>query len=113
MIAVWHRMSARSLLRSCTFWGESFPREFRSVSMTTLPSTRSMAAGPNEFETAQRQFDKCAELLNLDPNLRRVLRSPQRILEVHFPVHMDDGGIQMFTGYRVQHNLHRGPTKGG
>jgi len=74
---------------------------------------KSAAAGPNEFETAQRQFDKAAEILNLDPNTRRVLRTPQRMLEVHFPVHMDHGGIEMFTGYRVQHNLHRGPTKGG
>src|SRR5579872_4156542 len=79
----------------------------------TRPVAKSAAAGPNEFETAQRQFDKAAEILNLDPNVRRVLRTPQRMLEVHFPVHMDSGNIEMFTGYRVQHNLHRGPTKGG
>lgn len=79
----------------------------------TAPAARSAKDGPNEFETAQRQFDRAAEILNLDPNTRRVLRTPQRVLEVHFPVHMDDGSIHVFTGFRVQHNLHRGPTKGG
>jgi glutamate dehydrogenase (NAD(P)+) len=77
------------------------------------PAALSAKHGPNEFETAQRQFDRAADILNLDPNVRKVLRTPQRVLEVHFPVHMDDGNIEVFTGYRVQHNLHRGPTKGG
>ena len=45
--------------------------------------------------------------------MRRVLREPRRELTVHFPVHMDDGSVQVFTGYRVQHNLGRGPAKGG
>ncbi len=79
----------------------------------TAPAARSALEGPNEFETAQRQFDQAAQLLNLEPNVRRILREPQRVLEVHFPVHMDDGSITVFTGFRVQHNLHRGPTKGG
>ena len=47
------------------------------------------------------------------PGLRRVLREPRRELIVHFPVKMDDGSVQVFTGYRVQHNLGRGPAKGG
>jgi glutamate dehydrogenase (NAD(P)+) len=79
----------------------------------TAPVSKSVKEGPNEFETAQRQFDRAAEIVQLDLNTRRVLRTPQRILEVHFPVHMDNGDIEMFTGFRVQHNLHRGPTKGG
>jgi len=79
----------------------------------TAPVARGVKEGPNEFETAQRQFDRAAEILNLDPNVRRILRTPQRMLEVHFPVHMDNGNIEVFTGFRVQHNLHRGPTKGG
>jgi glutamate dehydrogenase (NAD(P)+) len=83
------------------------------VATMTVPGTKSATEGPNEFETAQRQFDRAAEILHLDLNTRRVLRTPQRTLEVHFPVHMDNGDIQVFTGYRVQHNLHRGPTKGG
>jgi glutamate dehydrogenase (NAD(P)+) len=70
-------------------------------------------AGPDPFVTAQRQFDRAAEYLNLDPGVRSILRDVQRILTVNFPVHMDDGSIQLFTGYRAQHNLHRGPTKGG
>jgi glutamate dehydrogenase (NAD(P)+) len=68
---------------------------------------------PNPFATAQRQFDIAADFLNLDPDVRTILRDVQRILTVNFPVHMDDGSIKLFTGYRVQHNLHRGPTKGG
>jgi glutamate dehydrogenase (NAD(P)+) len=70
-------------------------------------------AGPDPFITAQRQFDRAANYLNLDPAIRTVLRDVQRVLTVNFPVHMDDGSIQLFTGYRIQHNMHRGPTKGG
>jgi glutamate dehydrogenase (NAD(P)+) len=70
-------------------------------------------AGPDPFETAQRQFDTAAEFLNIDPSIRVILRDVQRVLTVNFPVHMDDGSIRNFTGYRAQHNLHRGPTKGG
>jgi glutamate dehydrogenase (NAD(P)+) len=75
--------------------------------------SRGAEGGPDPFETARRQFDKAAEFLNIDPSIRVILRDVQRILTVNFPVHMDDGSIQLFTGYRVQHNLHRGPTKGG
>jgi glutamate dehydrogenase (NAD(P)+) len=67
----------------------------------------------NPWQVAQQQFDLAAERLNLDPGLRRVLREPRRELIVHFPVKMDDGSVQVFTGYRVQHNLGRGPAKGG
>jgi glutamate dehydrogenase (NAD(P)+) len=62
---------------------------------------------------AQRQFDLAAERLDLSPGLRKVLREPKRELTVHFPVKMDDGSVEVFTGYRVQHNLSRGPAKGG
>ncbi len=88
-------------------------REPLQMPPVLAPASLSAKHGPNEFETAQRQFDRAADILNLDPNVRKVLRTPQRVLEVHFPVHMDDGNIEVFTGYRVQHNLHRGPTKGG
>ncbi|HEX7472574.1 MAG TPA: Glu/Leu/Phe/Val dehydrogenase [Candidatus Limnocylindrales bacterium] len=77
--------------------------------MTTEPTT----ARINPWAVAQQQFDLAADRLNLDPGLRRVLREPRRELTVHFPVHMDDGSVQVFTGYRVQHNLGRGPAKGG
>ncbi len=67
----------------------------------------------NAWEVAQRQFDLAADRLNLDPGMRLVLREPRREFTVHFPVHMDDGSVAVFTGYRVQHNLGRGPAKGG
>ncbi len=65
------------------------------------------------FAIAQRQFDIAADLLDLAPGLRSILRSPQRELTVNFPVKLDDGRIRVFTGFRVQHNLARGPLKGG
>jgi glutamate dehydrogenase (NAD(P)+) len=76
-------------------------------------TTEHAAVQINPWTVAQRQFDLAAERLNLDPGLRRVLRQPRRELTVHFPVKMDDGSVQVFTGYRVQHNLGRGPAKGG
>ncbi len=67
----------------------------------------------NAFEMAQRQFDAVAEKLQLDESSRELLRWPLR--EYHFliPVRMDDGSVQVFHGYRVQHNDARGPAKGG
>jgi glutamate dehydrogenase (NAD(P)+) len=65
------------------------------------------------FEVAQRQFDEAAEAMGLDPAMREVLRLPQRELTVNFPVRMDNGTVRVFTGYRVQHNITRGPAKGG
>ena len=76
-------------------------------------TTEHVAAAINPWEVAQRQFDLAAERLNLDHGLRQVLREPRREFTCHFPVHMDDGSVQVFTGYRVQHNLGRGPAKGG
>jgi len=67
----------------------------------------------NAWAVAQQQFDLAAERLHLDDGMRRVLREPRREFTVHFPVHMDDGSVRVFTGYRVQHNLGRGPAKGG
>jgi glutamate dehydrogenase (NAD(P)+) len=65
------------------------------------------------YANAQRQFDIAADLLDLDGNLRKILRVPQRELTVNFPVKMDDGRIEVYTGYRIQHNITRGPAKGG
>jgi glutamate dehydrogenase (NAD(P)+) len=62
---------------------------------------------------AQRQFDAAADILHLEPGVRAILREPQRELSVHFPVKMDDGSVRVFEGYRVQHNVNRGPAKGG
>ena len=76
-------------------------------------TTEHVAARINAWEVAQQQFDLAAERLGLDPGMRLVLREPRREFTCHFPVHMDDGSVQVFTGYRVQHNLGRGPAKGG
>ncbi len=67
----------------------------------------------SEWRTAQAQFDAAAEILDLEPELRQILREVQREFTCHFPVQMDDGSIRIFTGYRVQHNINRGPAKGG
>ncbi len=67
----------------------------------------------NPFRIAQIQFDMAAEYLKLDPGLRQILRTPKRILEVALPTKMDNGQVKVFTGFRVQHNIARGPAKGG
>src|SRR5262249_50883387 len=64
------------------------------------------------FETVIRQFDKACDLINLEPNIRRILAKPTNEITVCFPVKMDDGRVEVFTGYRVQHNSSRGPFKG-
>ena len=65
------------------------------------------------FRLAVAQFDQAAETMRLDPNLRERLKLPQRSLVVSLPVRMDDGHVEVFTGYRVQHDSSRGPSKGG
>jgi glutamate dehydrogenase (NAD(P)+) len=67
----------------------------------------------NAFTMAQTQFDGVAELLNLDPQVREILRWPTREFKFQIPVKMDDGSMRVFFGYRVQHNDARGPSKGG
>ncbi len=67
----------------------------------------------NPLRIAQIQFDMAAEYLKLDPGLRQILRSPKRVLEVSVPTKMDNGQVKVFSGYRVQHNVSRGPSKGG
>jgi len=76
-------------------------------------ATEQIVAAINAWDVAQQQFDLAAERLDLSPGLRKVLREPKRQLTVHFPVKMDNGEVEVFTGYRVQHNLSRGPAKGG
>ena len=67
----------------------------------------------NPFETAKAQVDIVADLIGLDGGLRDTLKAPKRELTVHFPVRMDSGDYRIYTGYRVQYNMARGPTKGG
>ncbi len=65
------------------------------------------------FENALKQFNKAADVMQLDPSMREALSLPKRELTVNFPVRMDNGSIKVFTGHRVQHSLTRGPAKGG
>jgi glutamate dehydrogenase (NAD(P)+) len=65
------------------------------------------------FRLAVAQFDQAAEVMGLDADLRERLKLPQRSLVVSIPVRMDDGHVEVFTGYRVQHDSSRGPSKGG
>ena len=78
-----------------------------------MASQNPVAEAPNIWAVAQSQFDHAADKLDLDDGMRRVLRVPQRELTVNFPVTMDDGSVRVFTGHRVQHNVSRGPGKGG
>ena len=65
------------------------------------------------YDVAVAQFDAAAERLGLSQAMRAILRKPKRELIVNFPVRLDNGNVEMFTGYRVQHNINRGPAKGG
>lgn len=67
----------------------------------------------NPFKIAQEQLDMAARLLKLDPAVHSLLREPKRIIEVTFPVRMDNGQVKAFKGFRVQYNDARGPCKGG
>ncbi|MBI2822336.1 MAG: Glu/Leu/Phe/Val dehydrogenase, partial [Acidobacteria bacterium] len=67
----------------------------------------------NPYQIVQHQFDCAADLLHLSPDLREVLKNCKRQLVVSIPVRMDNGNVQVFEGYRVQHNIARGPAKGG
>jgi glutamate dehydrogenase (NAD(P)+) len=67
----------------------------------------------NPYRIAQIQFDIAAEHLKLDQGLRQILRASKRVMEVSIPTKMDNGQVKVFTGYRVQHNIARGPAKGG
>ncbi|MFT3746197.1 MAG: Glu/Leu/Phe/Val dehydrogenase [Pyrinomonadaceae bacterium] len=67
----------------------------------------------NPFEAMSERFDRAAKLLNLEEDLYAVMRVPSREIKVYIPVRMDTGHIQVFEGFRVQHNFARGPAKGG
>src|SRR3954452_4192520 len=86
--------------------------------MVSLPSTVYVddireIKEENPFESMMSRFDRAAQLLNLDPDLYAVMRVPNRELKVYIPTRMDSGRIQVFEGFRVQHNFARGPAKGG
>ncbi|HUJ78013.1 MAG TPA: Glu/Leu/Phe/Val dehydrogenase dimerization domain-containing protein, partial [Thermoplasmata archaeon] len=64
----------------------------------------------NPFETAKKQVDIVADLIGLNGGIREMLKHPKRELTVNFPVRMDNGDLRVYTGYRVQYNMARGPT---
>ncbi len=67
----------------------------------------------NPLLNAERQFDEAASRLNLPEGVREMIKRPRRATTVSLPIHMDDGTLRVFTGYRVQHSIARGPAKGG
>jgi glutamate dehydrogenase (NAD(P)+) len=77
----------------------------------TMPSTLETEFNPKV--SAEARFDEAAARLGLDEGMQKVLRSPSRELIVHIPIALDDGRLEVFTGYRVQHSIARGPAKGG
>jgi glutamate dehydrogenase (NAD(P)+) len=76
-------------------------------------TTQSVELEVNPWQSAAHRFDEAAELLKLEDGMRKVLRTPAMELTVNIPVMLDDGRIEVFTGYRVQHSIARGPAKGG
>ena len=72
-----------------------------------------MEAGGNIFNAMLQEFDGAARLLGLDPGIWKILTHPKRQITVSLPVQMDNGEIEVFTGYRVQYNITLGPAKGG
>jgi len=76
-------------------------------------TTMDLEQETNPWQAQAARFDLAAHKLDLDEGLWKVLRSPSREIIVHIPVQMDDGRLEVFTGYRVQHSIARGPAKGG
>lgn len=67
----------------------------------------------NPYEDVKKQIDEAKKLVDFDPEVIEILKYPQKVVEVSIPMHMDNGEIKIFHGYRVQHNNYRGPYKGG
>ncbi len=86
-------------------------RTAQPASIVEFP--RAAARGTTPWEDARAQLDRAAEHLKLKPDITKLLRSPFREMHVEVPVRMDNGRLDMFSGYRVQHNGARGPYKGG
>ena len=80
---------------------------------TAIAEGKAQSTDVSVYDMAVQQFLTSADRLGLDDGLRQILAEPKRELTVHFPVRMDDGDVQVFTGHRVQHNMARGPGKGG
>jgi glutamate dehydrogenase (NAD(P)+) len=88
------------------------PGQAKGVLLGEYPSTLQETT-ESLYDTVQAQLDDAASRLGLDGGIREILRRPERELTVTIPIKMDDGSIQVFEGYRVQHSSVRGPCKGG
>lgn len=84
------------------------PEKDSSSSQPSVPVKRKSV-----YENVMAQFDKAADLMHLDANIRKILAKTENEITVNFPVKMHDGKVEMFTGYRIQHNDALGPFKGG
>ncbi len=87
--------------------------KFRQTEAESCMASVAIEQEMNPWEAQAARFDFAAKKLNLDDDLWKVLRSPSREIIVHFPVLMDDGHVELMTGFRVHHSLARGPAKGG
>ncbi len=81
--------------------------------MTTMSTPVALEHESNPWESQAARFDLAAQKLNLDEGVWKIMRYPGREIIVHIPVFMDNGSIEVFTGFRVQHSIARGPAKGG
>src|SRR5437773_2416023 len=80
---------------------------------TAMPAADLLFGDSPALQRAIQNFNRAAEVLNLDPNVAARLRRPEKVLMVSIPVRMDNHTVQVFTGFRVQHNDSLGPYKGG
>jgi glutamate dehydrogenase (NAD(P)+) len=78
-----------------------------------MATTLELEQETNPWRAAEARFDEAAERLKLDDGMRKILRAPSKEITVHIPVELDDRRVEVFTGYRVQHSIARGPAKGG
>jgi len=85
----------------------------RSRPAATPRRLKSVAPPVSVLDSVERQFDQAAALLHLDPNMLRIIKQPRRSVIMRLPIQMDSGEFRVFTGYRVQHSIIRGPGKGG
>src|SRR5436190_21459650 len=85
----------------------------RALATVMPPPAISSENERNPWLAAAARFDEAATRLNLDEGIRKMLGTSTKELTVHIPVQLDDGRLEVFTGYRVQHSLARGPAKGG
>ncbi|HEY7161257.1 MAG TPA: Glu/Leu/Phe/Val dehydrogenase dimerization domain-containing protein, partial [Acidobacteriota bacterium] len=78
-----------------------------------IPDFANGGDGHSLYKQTMARFDRAAELLDIDRGLYKIVQYPMREVTVYLPIQRDDGSFEVFTGYRVQHSIARGPAKGG